>query len=130
MNLRAMFPARQLLSAALGGLMLVAAGGVSAQAQTDTVTLKTNPPQRKTGVLVTSVVGGKVMIREGSGEIGYDIAQIESVVKAPPAEFTQGMRLVETGEMEKALPLLKNVADRFKGLPTTWAQDATAAVGR
>jgi hypothetical protein len=129
MNLRAMFPARQLLSAALGVLLLAGAATVSAQALNDTVTLKTNPPQRKAGVLVTGVIGGKVMIREGAGEIGYDIAQVESVVKAPPNEFTQGMRLVEAGDMEKALPLIKAVADRFKGLPTAWAQDATAALG-
>ena len=125
MNLRATFPARQLLSAVLGLLSLAVTGNVAAQ---DSVTLKTNPPQLKTGVVVTGVVGGRVMVRESSGEIGYDIKQIESVVKAPPPEFAQGMRLVETGDLEKAVPLLKAVADRFKGLPTTWAQDATAGL--
>ena len=129
MNLRATFPARQLLSAALSGLLLAGAATVSAQTATDTVTLKTTPPQRKTGVLVTGVVGGKVMIREGSGEIGYNMAQIESVQKAAPTEFTRGMGFVEAGKMEEALPLLKAVADKYKGLPTTWAQDATAALG-
>src|SRR5687768_11541123 len=129
MNLRATFPARQLLSAALGVLMLAGAATVSAQAPSDSVTLKTNPPQRKAGVLVTGVVGGKVMIREGSGEVGYNLAQIESVQKAPPNEFTQGMRFVEAGDMGKALPLIKAVADKYKGLPIAWAQDATAALG-
>ena len=109
--------------------MLAEGAIVSAQAQTDTVTLKTNPPQRKAGVLVTGVVGGKVMIKEGSGEIGYDLSQIESVVKAAPPEFIQGMRLVEAGDTEKALPFLKAVADKYRGLPTAWAQDATAGVG-
>jgi hypothetical protein len=126
MNLRAMFPARQLLSAAVGVLTLAGAATVSAQ---DTVTLKTNPPQRKAGVLVTGVIGGKVMIREGAGEIGYDMALVESVAKAPPPEFVQGMRLVEEGKMENALPLIKAVADKYKGLPIAWAQDATAALG-
>lgn len=129
MNLRVVFPARQLLSAALGVLLLAGSASVSAQTATDTITLKTKPPQRKTGVLVTSVVGTRVMVKEGAGEIGYDISQIESVVKAEPPEFRKGMQLVEAGDAEKALPLLKAIADRFKGLPTPWAQDATAAVG-
>jgi predicted Zn-dependent protease len=129
MNLRFMFPARQLLSATLGVLMLAIFGGIGVHAQGDTVILKTNPPQRKAGVTVTGVIGGKVMIREGAGEIGYDLSQIESVAKAAPAEFGQGMRFLEAGDLEKALPLLKTVADKFKGLPTNWAQDATAAVG-
>jgi tetratricopeptide (TPR) repeat protein len=136
MNLRVVFPARQLLSAAASLLLLVVGGTAFAQGQQaaaagggDTITLKTNPPQRKSGVTVTSVAGTRVMVREGTGEIGYDLAQLESVVKAAPPEFVQGMRFVEAGDAEKALPLLKNVADRFKGLPTVWAQDATAAVG-
>lgn len=125
-----MFPSRQLLSAVTGLLLLASAGGVSAQQTAgDTVTLKTNPPQRKTGVVVTGVVNGRLMVREGAGEIGYDLAQVESVAKQPPAEFVSGMRFVEGGDAEKALPLLKGVADKFKGLPTPWAQDATAAVG-
>jgi tetratricopeptide (TPR) repeat protein len=129
MNLRVVFPVRQLLSAALGVLMLVAGSIVSAQNAGDTITLRTTPPQQKSGVLVTGVIGGRVMVREGSGEIGYDLGQIESVVKTPPPEFRQGMALIEAGDMEKALPFIKNVTDRFKGLPVAWAQDATAALG-
>ena len=124
-----MFPTRQLLSATFGALMLAMTVFASAQTAGDVVTLKTNPPQRKTGVLVTGVVNGRVMVKEGAGEIGYDMAQIESIVKAAPAEFTQGMRLVEAGDAEKALPFIKAVADRYKGLPLPWAQDATAALG-
>lgn len=124
-----MFPARQLLSIALGVLLLAWGPLASAQTGSDTISLKTTPPQRKAGVVITGVVGGRVMVREGSGEIGYDLAQIESVVKAAPNEFGQGMRFVEAGDLEKAVPLLKTVADRFKGLPTSWAQDATAALG-
>lgn len=126
MNLRVVFPARQLLSAVVGAFLLASATIAGAQ---DTVTLKTNPPQMKTNVTITGVVGTRVMVREGAGEIGYDVSQIESVVKAAPPEYAQGMRFVEAGDAEKALPLLKGVADKFKGLPTAWAQDATAAVG-
>ena len=95
---------------------MVAGGRLHAQTGTDTITLKTNPPQRKSGVVVTAVTGGRVMVREGAGEIGYNLDQIESVVKTAPPEFAQGMRFVEAGDAEKALPLLKGVADRFKGL--------------
>jgi tetratricopeptide (TPR) repeat protein len=129
MNLRVVFPARQLLSAILGVLMLAVGATAFAQNAGDTITLKTTPPQRKTGVLITGVVGGRVMVREGSGEIGYDLGQIESVVKAEPAESVQARRLIEAGDTEKAVPLVKAVADKYKGLPTTWAQDATSALG-
>jgi hypothetical protein len=129
MNLRVVFPARQLLSVVATLMLLLGAATGFAQKATDTITLKTTPPQQKTGVLITSVTGGRVMVREGAGEIGYDLSQVDSVVKAAPPEYSQGMRFVEVGDAEKALPLLKNVADRFKGLPTNWAQDATAALG-
>lgn len=113
--------------------MLAVSATVSAQAPAaapaDSVTLKTNPPQLKTGVLVTGVVNGRVMVREGTGEIGYDLGQIDKVVKAEPAESVQARKLIEAGDAEKALPLMKAVADRYKGLPTTWAQDATSAMG-
>lgn len=124
-----MFPARQLLSATFGALMLALTVTASAQAPTDVVTLKTNPPQRKANVLITGVVNGRIMVREGAGEIGYGPDQIESIVKAAPPEFTQGMRLIESGDSEKALPFIKAVADKYKGLPIAWAQDATAALG-
>lgn len=109
--------------------MLALTATAPAQAPADVVTLKTNPPQRKANVLITGVVNGRIMVREGAGEIGYGPDQIESIVKAAPPEFAQGMRLIESGDSEKALPFIKAVADKYKGLPIAWAQDATAALG-
>ena len=125
MKLRALFPFRQLLSATTGLLLLAAAPFASAQ---DSMILKTTPPQKKDG-LITSVTGGKVMLKEVAGEIAYALEQIESVSKAAPVEFQRGSQLVEAGDLAGALGPMKAVADKFKGLPTTWAQDATASLG-
>jgi tetratricopeptide (TPR) repeat protein len=94
----------------------------------DSLILKTTPPQKKEGEVV-AVTGGKIVFKEGQAELSYAMDQVESVTKAPPPQFLQGSALVEAGNFEGALPLLKAVADKFKGLPTTWAQDATASLG-
>lgn len=139
MKLRFPFPLLQLLSAIVVFASLVS-GTPTAFAQapapaagTDYVLLKpptpTAQPRQLINVLVTGVRNGKVAIREAMGQIEYDVSQIQEVRKAAPAEFPAGQRFIETGELDKALPLIKAVADKFKGLPTVWAQDATAMLG-
>ncbi len=78
---------------------------------------------------VTGVIGSRVMIQEGAGNIGYDLNLIQEVKKAAPAEYVNGMRFIEAGDMNGALPLIKAVADKFKGLPVQWAQESTAMLG-
>jgi hypothetical protein len=131
MKLSVALPFRQLLSAAFGALLV--AGSALAQQAADVIILKaagpTAQPRPIANGVVMRVVGTRVMIREGTGEIGYELAQIQEIKKNPPAEFVQGMRLIEAGDMAGALTPIKAVADNFKGLPVTWAQDATAMLG-
>ncbi len=102
-------------------------------AGTDYVILKpvtpTAQPQQLTNVLIVAVRGGKVSIKNAQGEIAYNLSQIQEVRKAAPPEFGQAQRLIEAGDMEKALPLIKGIADRYKSLPTPWAADATGMLG-
>ena len=81
------------------------------------------------GVLITGVLGGKILIKNAAGEIGYAIETVESVGKLPPQEWALGSRALESGDLEKAIPLIRAVAEKFRGLPTVWAQDANAALG-
>ena len=138
MKLRFPFPALQLLSAFVLAATPVlsprpAAAQAPAQAGADYVVLKAPrqgvPPMQLTGVTITMVRGTKVSIRNAQGEIAYDLAQIQEVRKNPPAELAQGRQFIEAGAFDKALPLVKSVVDRFKGLPVTWASEACATLG-
>lgn len=116
----------------ISGALAFAATQTPALAQaagSDSITLKTTPPQRKTGVLITGVVGGRVMVKEGTGEVGYDVSQVQEVVKAAPQEFTAGLKLIGEGKLELALPQIKAVAEKYSGLPTPWARDSAAMLG-
>ena len=137
MKLSFPLPALQLLSAFIVGCAaLIAPQSAFSQAPAagpDYVILKpasaTAQPQQLANVLVVAVRGTKVAIKNAQGEISYDLGQIQEVRKAAPTEFTQGQRAIEAGKLEEALPLIKGIADRYKGLPTAWAGDATAMLG-
>jgi hypothetical protein len=131
-NLRVVFPFRQLIFAVTSALILASAPQAVAQTG-DFIVLKPAQtgaqPRSLQNALVTGVVGTRVMIKEGAGEIGYDLGLIQEIKKAPPVEYTNGMRFIEAGDMNGALPLIKAVADKFKGLPVQWAQESTAMLG-
>lgn len=133
-----MFQPRQLLSAMIGMLTAATAlmpSPLPAQqpAGADFVEMKPAAPGQPVrtlqGVLITGMQGNRVMVKDTSGEVGYDVAQVQRVVKAPPAEFTRAQQAIDAGNFEAALPLVKAVADRFKGLPIAWAQESTGMLG-
>ncbi len=126
----------QLLSAifiASASLITPQTASAQAGAGTDYVILKAvganAQPQKLSNVLIVGVRGTKVAIKNAQGEISYDLAQFQEVGKVAPPEVGQGRVAIEAGDLEKALTLFKGVADRYKGLPTPWATDATAMLG-
>ncbi len=126
-----MSPTRQLLSPIFGLLTLAAtsfAQQPAAPVGPDYVRFKpaaaNAQPRILQGVLVTGVLGGKVMIKDAVGEIGYTIESIDEVRKAAPQEWTTASRAIEAGELDRAIPTVRAVADKFRGLPTPWAQSA------
>ena len=140
MKLSFPYAALQLLSAFIVACAAVTAPhAASAQAPAtaavgaDSVILKpaskTAQPQQLAGVLIVSVRGTKIAIRNAQGEISYDLAQIQEVRKAAPPELAKGVAAIEAGNLDEALALIKGISDRYKGLPTPWASDATALVG-
>lgn len=138
MNLRATLPFRQLLSATFGVLTLTAAPLAFAQAPaaptgSDYVVLKATTaggqPKAMVNVLITGMRGTQVVVRDGPGEAGYEASQILEVRKAAPPEFAQAQKLIEEGDFAKAATLIKGITEKFKGLPISWAMDATSMLG-
>src|SRR4029453_7433876 len=99
--------------------------GSIAQAQ-DVVT-KQDGSQLQTKVL--GVSGSNLQIQVGQGVLGLPLASVKAVQMAAPAEFSQAVQAFEAKDYNKAFGLLKPVTDKFKGLPTSWAQLAMAMLG-
>ncbi len=100
---------------------------------TDYVVMKPPAPNAQPrvlqGVLITGTQGSRVMIKDASGEIGYELAQIQDMRKAAPPEFARAQQFIEAGKLEEAVPIIKSIAGKYKGLPLAWAQDSTAMLG-
>ena len=79
---------------------------------------------------ILGVVNGTVQLQSGAGSVGIPAAVIASITMAVPAEFPAGLAAYEAKDYAKALPLIKGVADKFKGLPgLAWAQQAASILG-
>ena len=74
---------------------------------------------------VVGVNGTSLMVRTEFGDQGLPLAQIQEVRMTPPPEFGQGLAAYQTKDYAKALPLFKSVADKFRGMPAGWAQQAS-----
>jgi tetratricopeptide (TPR) repeat protein len=70
-----------------------------------------------------------VQLRVAQGEVGVPKGQIASVEMPVPAQFTEGLAAWEQGETGKALGTIRPLVEKFKGLPTDWAQRASALLG-
>ena len=83
---------------------------------------------------VTGMRGSTVMINlngEGgaAGQIGFDLRLLSRVEVAPPPAFQPGMTACAAGQWDQALTDLKPIAEQFRGLPTSWAQQTFATLG-
>lgn len=75
---------------------------------------------------VVGVTGASLMVRGEFGDRPIPLAQITEVRMAAPPEWAQGLQAYQAKDYPKALPLVRGVAYQFRGLPTTWAQQASA----
>lgn len=102
---------------------LLCAGQLWAQ---DTVVQKDN--QRREGQIL-AVADGKLKIKIGPAETSIAMDQVASVIKAAPKAYDDSLAAWQTGDATKTLSLLKPVVDTFRGLPTPWAERASALLG-
>jgi hypothetical protein len=114
------FPSRiqQLLFTTGCAIML----GCAAMAQQDADVFIGGQPKR---MKVVGVSGSSLMVKTEFGEQGLPLKDIQEVRMAAPPEFAQAFQAYQSKEYTKALPLFKMVADKFRGMPTAWAQQAS-----
>ena len=84
--------------------------------------------QRREGEILR-VADGKLKIRIGPAETSLPMDQVASVVKAPPKAYDDALKMWQDGNANKALNLLRPIVETFRGLPTDWAERASALLG-
>lgn len=84
--------------------------------------------QRREGEIL-GVADGKLKIRIGPAETSLPMDQVASVVKGPPKAFEDALKAWQDRNASKALGLLKPLVETFRGLPTEWAERASALLG-
>ncbi len=124
MKLRSPLFRPQILFAA--GCALLLALGPTASAQAVRFAIGRGAPQEGTFV-GTDATG--VKIRVAGQVISLPPSAFGTFEMAPPVEYGAGVRAFITGEHAVALTKIKSVTDRFRGLPTSWAQYATTLLG-
>jgi tetratricopeptide (TPR) repeat protein len=70
-----------------------------------------------------------VEIKTANGSFGVQRVNIKEVIMPPPKAYEEGMEAYAAGDYKKALTLIGGLVNKFKGLPTPWAESATAALG-
>ena len=71
---------------------------------------------------ILGVGANGVQFQTLAGTLTYPLANVGSVNMPAPAEIGQAQAAFEAKEFPKALALAKSVVDKYKGLPTEWAQ--------
>jgi predicted Zn-dependent protease len=122
MKLRPPFSIQQLLFTAGCAFLF----GATALSQ-DTV-ITTDNQQRQ--VKVTGVSpSGQLEFLVGQGKLGLALSSVKEVRMAPPREYGKAFQAYQAKDFKKALDLIKPIADRFKGMPSPWAQQAVSMLG-
>jgi len=114
----------------IAAVMVAAAVGLTSFAATaraqDVVVLTSG--QRLDGKIL-GVSGGNIRIQRGPAQSSIPLNTVRSTEMAPPPEFVTGQASLKSGDTAKALQTLKPLVDTFRGLPTPWAEQASAQLG-
>ncbi len=121
MKLRVRFLRQQLFFLWAGCFVVVADAAGQA-----TVKLRTGAVQQ--GQIVGVTASG-VEIQFGPNKATLPFAMITEVQMAAPPEFAAAQQAFAAKDFNKALAAVRAVTERYKGLPTDWAQLATAMLG-
>lgn len=113
-------------AAAIFAVLILAAGSLICRAQ-DVVVQKNDGLAREGQIL--GVKAGVIRIKVGPAETGIPMANVASVTMAPPKAYTDAMALWQKGDTAKTLPILVPLVENFNGLPTKWAERASALLG-
>ena len=92
-----------------------------------TFKVRNNPAVQQGVVLGAGPTGVKIAI--GAQSITLQPAMFEQFQMAPPPEYAAGYKAYTAHDYKTALAQIKSVTDKYKGLPTDWAQYATSLLG-
>lgn len=84
--------------------------------------------QRRPGQ-ITAIKGDTLRLKVGPAETGIPMANVASVTMAAPKAFDETLAAWKSGDAEKSLSLLAPLVATFNGLPTKWAERASALLG-
>jgi tetratricopeptide (TPR) repeat protein len=122
MKLRPPFSIQQLLFTAACAFLF----GATALAQD--IVIRTDNQQLQ--VKVTGVSpSGQLEFLVGKGKLALPMSNVKEVRMAPPPEYAQAFQAYQAKDFKKALILTKIVTDRFRGMPSPWAQQAVSMLG-
>jgi TolA-binding protein len=111
--------------AAIFAVLLLASGLPICRAQ-DVVVQKDG--QRREGQIL-GLKAAAIRIKIGPAETGILMANVASVTMSPPKAYTDALALWQKGDATKTLPVLAPLVENFNGLPTKWAERASALLG-
>lgn len=84
--------------------------------------------QRREGQIV-AVKGDAIRIKIGPAETGIPLASVASVTMAAPKAFDDAIGAWQRGDAARTLATLGPLVETFNGLPTPWAERASALLG-
>lgn len=108
---------------AIFAVLILAVGSLVCRAQ-DIVVQKNDGLPREGQIL--GVKAGAIRIKIGPAETGIPLANVASVTMASPKAYSDAMLLWQKGDAAKTLPVLLPLVENFNGLPTKWAERASA----
>jgi tetratricopeptide (TPR) repeat protein len=121
MNLRAVFPQRQLLFASILASAALAATHLRADFYI------TQDGQRHEAKIL-GATGTSLQVSIPTGQLGVPLATVKGVEMPVPPEFAAAQKLVASKEYQKALGVARSLSEKFKGLPADWAQQVAGMV--
>jgi tetratricopeptide (TPR) repeat protein len=108
-------------------IALIALFAIAAPLHAQDVVVQKDKQRREGEVL--GVADGKLKIRIGPAETSLPMDQVASVSKAAPKAYDDALNAWQDGNANRALGLLKPIVETFRGLPTDWAERASAMLG-
>lgn len=110
---------------AFSTLLILIATSLAGRAQ-DAIVQKDG--QRRDGQIL-GVKADAIRIKVGPAETGIPMANVASVTMAPPKSYDEALAQWQKGDAAKTLSLLAPLVETFNGLPTPWAERASALLG-
>ena len=98
-----------------------------AAAQKAVVVQKSDGQPREGQIL--GVKADAIRIKIGPVETSIPMANVASVTMPPPKEYMDALALWQKGDATKTLPVLSSLVGQYNGLPTIWAERASALLG-